>query len=95
MGWHENFFKECMAHFSQMPEERFKEFLRSDHCEYLSLDPKDPNFWKHPDNAHRLMKGMSSMGLVYIPKGFKNPYRPDFKSIPADPKILMDYKKEG
>ena len=94
-GWHEAFFKECMSHFCQMPEARFKEFLQSDHCNYLSLDSNSPDFWKNPNNIDRLMNGMSTIGLMYIPKGFKNPHRPNFKAIPADPRILSEYKKEG
>ncbi len=71
-----NLFKEyfdtCMMHFCQMDRDKFIEFLNSSLCGNLKTNENDPLYWKSPNNAHTLMKGMSELGLLYIPEGFRN-----------------------
>lgn len=69
---HNDFFETCKSHFCQMDRDKFFDFLRSDLGGNLSSNPEDPSYWKSPTNAHILMKGMSEMGLLYIPEGFRN-----------------------
>ena len=69
---HKDFFDSCANHLCQMEREKFGEFLISDLCGNLSLEPSSPKYWKSPENSHSLMKGMSEMGLLYIPEGFRN-----------------------
>ena len=65
------FFDMCVSRFCQMEKSRFYDFINSNLCG-LSTEKDDPLYWKKPENAHALMKGMSSMGLMYIPEGFRN-----------------------
>ena len=69
---HTKFFETCANHFCQMDRDKFIEFLGSDLCGNLSTNQNDPLYWKSLENSHSLMKGMSEMGLVYIPEGFRN-----------------------
>ena len=69
---HKDFFESCANHFCQMDRDKFIEFLNSDLCGNLSADSNNPSYWKLPENSHALMKGMSEMGLLYIPEGFRN-----------------------
>lgn len=69
---HKEFFDTCTAHFCQMDRDKFTEFLSSSLCGNLSTNENDPLYWKLPENSHALMKGMSEMGLLYIPEGFRN-----------------------
>ena len=73
---HEDFFKECKFHMCQIVQPRFIEFLESNLCNNLSLNPKDPRFWKDPKNVYDLMNGMSELSLQYKPVGYRNPNRP-------------------
>ena len=55
-----------------MERDKFFEFIGSHLCGNLSNDTDSPKYWKSPDNANALMKGMTDMGLMYIPEGFRN-----------------------
>lgn len=68
---HKEFFNSCAMHFSQIDIVKFIEFLNSDLCGNLSIDTKDPTYWKNPENANVLMKGMSELSLLYKPQGFR------------------------
>ena len=67
-----DFFTECVAHLARCPVNRFVEFLGTDLCGNLSLDPKDPRFWKSPDNAPILLKGMSEFATRFKPIDFQS-----------------------
>ena len=69
---HKEYFDTCLGHLCQMDRGKFTEFLNSSLCGNLSTNPNSTAYWKSQDNAHALMKGMSEMGLLYIPEGFRN-----------------------
>jgi len=69
---HKEYFDTCIANFCNMEYPKFVEFLNSNLCKNLSLDSNSDKYWKSPDNSHSLMKGMSELGLLYIPEGFTN-----------------------
>ena len=69
---HKEYFDTCTAHLCQMEKDKFIEFLNSNLCGNLSTDSRSPSYWKSPENSHKLMKGMSEMGMIYIPEGFRN-----------------------
>ena len=72
---HKEFFDECVFHLSQIPQGNFLEFVESNICD-LSLDPKDPKFWKRNENAPVFMKAMRDLAAEYKPQGYRNPNRP-------------------
>ena len=74
---HKEFFTECKFHMCQIVQPKFIEFLESNLCNYLSLDPEDPRFWKLPENCKDLMHGMGELSLQYRPVGYRNPNRPE------------------
>lgn len=69
---HKDFFESCMKHFCQIEYSKFTEFVNSSLCENLSNKPNDPLYWKNSDNSDKFMKGMSELGLMYVPEGFRN-----------------------
>lgn len=69
---HKQFFDECTKHLCQMDKSKFVEFLNSSLCNNLTIDPNSDRYWKHPNNSHSLMKGMTELGLLYVPEGFIN-----------------------
>ena len=90
---HQAFFMECRAHFSQISIGKFYEYLQTDHCHNLSLDPKSPNYWKNPNNSEKLISGMSELAIQYTPKGFRNPIKPtDDMLSPLG--VMMKYGKK-
>lgn len=69
---HKEFFDTCLNHLCQIDKSKFIEFLGSQLCGHLSTNSNDPKYWKSPDNLHALLKGMSELGLLYVPEGFVN-----------------------
>ena len=69
---HKEFFNTCLAHLCQIERGKFIEFLNSSLCGKLSIDSKSDLYWKSPANSQKLMKGMSELGLLYVPEGFVN-----------------------
>lgn len=73
---HEAFFKECTHHMCQIDSSKFKEFIQSSQCGNLSVKPKDPNYWKNPENMEAVIKGFTDLGLRYKPSGYRPAHRP-------------------
>ena len=69
---HKEYFDTCLKHLCQMERDKFTQFLTSDLCGHLSINNKNSSYWKSPDNSNELMKGMSELGLQYVPEGFVN-----------------------
>lgn len=71
-GQHEKYFNMCAAHMAVIPRAKFSEFIVSDLCGNLSFDKNSDRHWKKPENAKRLIKGMSELSIQYVPRGFRN-----------------------
>ena len=69
---YQEFFNECKKHICQIPYSKFVEFIQSDLCGNLSMDPNSSNFWKNPENSEVLIKNITELGLLYRPKGFRD-----------------------
>ena len=88
---YKEFFDNCMSDFSVMDRSLFYEFLQSQYCEELSLDPNNDKYWMHPNNSEKLLKGLSECGLLYRPSGFKpNPLPKDIAPNPHPGDIKLD-----
>ena len=69
---HKEFFEMCLNHMCQMERDKFIQFINSSLCGNLNTNSNSPQYWKLPDNSNELMKGMSGLGLLYVPEGFSN-----------------------
>lgn len=69
---YKEFFIECRRSFSQISIDKFFEFIGSNLCGNLSQNPKSPDYWKDPNNAPKLIKGMVDMSMQYVPQYFKS-----------------------
>lgn len=63
----EEFFKYVSESLCRMSYDKFLEFIPCNLCG-LSLDPKDPKYWKKQENADILLTAMSDLSLQYTPQ---------------------------